>query len=87
MFTPYTAWHKRGKGVGRNQWLADVIASFITRVPAGGVVGIGAGSLPHQSNLRRGEVASLVDEVAEGALQGLGFGVGEDTGGCLWLGI
>ena len=40
----------------------------------------GRDGLPHASNLRRGQGVGLVDEVAEGALQGQGFG-GEGAGG------
>ena len=40
----------------------------------------GRGGLPHQGDLRRGEGVGLVDEVAERALQGQGFG-GEGEGG------
>jgi hypothetical protein len=36
--------------------------------------------LPHEGNLRPGQGVGLVDEVAEGALQGQGFG-GEGAGG------
>ena len=36
--------------------------------------------MPHELNLRRGQGVGLVDEVAEGALQGQGFG-GEGAGG------
>ena len=39
-----------------------------------------AGGLPHQINLCRSQTAGLVDEVAERALQGQGFG-GEGAGG------
>ena len=39
----------------------------------------GRGGLPHQGDLCRGEGVGLVDEVAEGALQGQGFG-GEGAG-------
>ena len=42
--------------------------------------------MPHEGNLRRGEAISLVDEVAEGALQVQGFG-GEDAGGGDAVGI
>ena len=40
----------------------------------------GRGGLPQQVDLRWGQGVGLVDEVAEGALQGLGFG-GEGAGG------
>ena len=40
----------------------------------------GRGGLPHEINLRRGEAVGLVDEVAEGVLQGQGLG-GEGAGG------
>jgi hypothetical protein len=36
--------------------------------------------LPHEDDLGRGKCVGLVDEVAEGALQGLDFG-GEGAGG------
>jgi hypothetical protein len=41
----------------------------------------GRSGFPHESNLRRGQGVGLVDEVAEGVLQGQGFG-GEGAGGC-----
>jgi hypothetical protein len=40
----------------------------------------GRGGLPHQFNLRLAQAVGLVDEVAERALQGQGFG-GEGAGG------
>jgi len=40
----------------------------------------GRGGLPHQGDLRRGPGVALVDEAAESALQGHGFG-GEGAGG------
>ena len=41
----------------------------------------GRGGFPHELNLRRGQGVGLVCEVAEGALQGQGFG-GAGAGGC-----
>ena len=40
----------------------------------------GRGGLPHQTDLRPGQGVGLVDEVAEGALQGQGFGGGARAG-------
>ena len=34
----------------------------------------GRGGFPHETNLRRGQGVGLLDEVAEGALQGRDFG-------------
>jgi hypothetical protein len=45
----------------------------------GGGMGM-RGGLPYEGDLRRGQGVGLVDEVAEGALQGQGFG-GEGAGG------
>jgi hypothetical protein len=46
----------------------------------------GWGGLPHQLDLRPGQGVVLVDEVAEGALQGQGFG-GEGAGGFEGAGV
>ena len=49
-------------------------SSLIGAFASGGMGMLGRDGMPHQGNLRRVEGIGLVDEIAEGALQGSGFG-------------
>jgi hypothetical protein len=70
-----------------NSTVSSSASAYHSSLIAGGGMGMtGRGGLPHQINLRRGQGAGLVDEVAEGALQVQSFG-GEGAGGLEGAGV